>query len=68
MEESAKSAVPQSIDLLKDSDPDVRRSASAVLGNMKNSAKSVIPYLMPLLDDSSPLVRSQTAKSLENWV
>ena len=62
----AKTAVPQLIPLLKDSDADVRSSAADALGNIGAEAKTAVPQLIPLLKDSDAGVRINAACALWN--
>ncbi|MEZ2236475.1 HEAT repeat domain-containing protein, partial [Microcoleus sp.] len=57
----AKTAVPQLIPLLKDSDADVRSSAADALGRIGAEAKTALPQLILLLKDSDANVRSSAA-------
>ena len=60
----AKSAVPQLILLLKDSDAVVRGSAANALGNIGAEAKTAVPQLISLLNDSDAGVRGSAAYAL----
>ena len=60
----AKDFVPALIELFKNSDPDVRRSAADVLGEMGAAAKESVPALIELLKDSDPFVRGNAVDAL----
>jgi HEAT repeat protein len=60
----AKTAVPQLIPLLKDSNANVRLNAAFALGKIGAEAKTVVPQLIPLLQDSDANVRSNAAYAL----
>jgi HEAT repeat protein len=60
----AKTALPQLVPLLKDSDANVRSSAAYALGSMGAEAKTALPQLVPLLKDSDANVRSNAASAL----
>ncbi|MCC3507422.1 MULTISPECIES: HEAT repeat domain-containing protein, partial [unclassified Microcoleus] len=62
----AKTAVPQLVSLLKDSDANVRSRAAYVLGNIGAEAKTAVPQLVSLLKDSDADVRSSAADALGN--
>jgi len=53
------------IELLKDSDSDVRLSAANALGKMGAAAKDSVPALIELLKDSDPYVCKSAADALE---
>ncbi|WP_293351950.1 MULTISPECIES: HEAT repeat domain-containing protein [unclassified Microcoleus] len=59
-----KTAVPQLIVLLKNSDVDVRISAAYALRNIGAEAKAALPQLVPLLKDSNANVRRSAASAL----
>jgi HEAT repeat protein len=59
-----KTAVPQLIVLLKNSDVDVRVSAAYALRNIGAEAKAALPQLVPLLKDSNANVRRSAASAL----
>ncbi len=59
-----KTAVPQLIVLLKDSDVDVRVSAAYALRNIGAEAKTALPQLVSLLKDSNANVRRSAASAL----
>jgi HEAT repeat protein len=60
----AKTALPQLVPLLKDSDAGVRSSAAYALGRIGAEAKTALPQLVPLLKDSDAYVRSSAAYTL----
>ena len=64
--ESANSAIPALILLLKDQDKDVRLNAASALGKMGESANSATPLLIPLLKDQDARVRLAASEALNN--
>jgi HEAT repeat protein len=62
----AKTALPQLVSLLKDSDANVRSNAAYALGSIGAEAKTALPQLVSLLKDSNADVRSSAAEVLES--
>ena len=60
----AKTALPQLVPLLKDSDSYVRINAASALVRMGAETKTALPQLVPLLKDSDAKVRSSAAYAL----
>jgi HEAT repeat protein len=60
----AAPAVPRLIDLLRDSDSEVRWNAALTLGKIGPDAKAAVPNLVAALKDENALVREHAAEAL----
>ena len=60
----ADDAVPSLIELLENSDPEVRWRALATMGRMARQEEAIVPAIIPLLADSHQNVRWHAAYAL----
>jgi HEAT repeat protein len=58
-------AISALIALLEDADPNVRRAATAILGEVGPPAKEALPAIQALLEDSDERVRESAASALQ---
>jgi hypothetical protein len=63
----ADQAIPALIDLLRDSDLDVRTRAASSLGKIKRQPDVIVPALISALDDEVPNVRWHAAYALRQF-
>ncbi|KAF3890874.1 HEAT repeat domain-containing protein [Tolypothrix bouteillei VB521301] len=62
---AGKSAIPALITALQDSNPQVRASAAAILGQMGPNASEAAPAILRVIDDGDPVVRSSAVLAIQ---
>lgn len=70
LREQGRAALPQLVELAGDPEPEVARTALALIGMLEADAEPAIPALINLLQYPDPGVRNiavQTLKSLKKW-